>query len=139
MKSKLTPMREAIAKFVSDRYSVAMGIGARSADPVRRGPRDHPPAAARPHVIGPISDMLFDQLIGAGCVAGSRPWVGNVSAGLGYNYRRAAEAGIPRKIEIEDHSNFTIALGLLAGGIGAPFVPAKTLLGSDFRAHQFDP
>lgn len=83
-------------------------------------------------LIGPISDILFDQLIGAGCVAGiDAAWVGNVSAGLGHCYRRALEQGVPRRIEVRDHSNFTIAQALFAGAIGAPYIPTKTLLGSD--------
>jgi glutaconate CoA-transferase, subunit A len=84
-------------------------------------------------LIGPISDMLFDQLIGAGCAARFvGAWVGNVSAGLGHNYRRAAEKGVPRPIAIEDHSNFTIALALLAAGLGAPYIPTRSLLGTSF-------
>lgn len=83
-------------------------------------------------LIGPISDILFDQLIGAGCVARvEAAWVGNVSAGLAHCYRRAMEQGIPRRIEVRDHSNFSIAQALLAGAIGAPYIPTKTLLGSD--------
>jgi glutaconate CoA-transferase subunit A len=83
-------------------------------------------------LIGPISDVLFDSLIGAGCVARvEAAWVGNVSAGLGHCYRRALEQGIPRHIEVRDHSNFSIAQALLAGAIGAPYIPTKTLLGSD--------
>ena len=83
-------------------------------------------------MIGPISDIAFDQLIGAGCVAEiSAAWVGNVSAGLAHAYRRAMEQGIPRSIDVHDHSNFTIAQALLAGALGAPYLPTKTLLGSD--------
>jgi glutaconate CoA-transferase subunit A len=83
-------------------------------------------------LIGPISDILFDQLIGAGCVARvEAAWVGNVSAGLAHCYRRAMEQGIPRRIEVRDHSNFSLAQALLAGAIGAPYIPTKTLLGSD--------
>ncbi len=83
-------------------------------------------------LIGPISDILFDQLIGAGCVARvEAAWVGNVSAGLGHCYRRALEQGTPRRIEVRDHSNFTVAQALFAGAIGAPYIPTKTLLGSD--------
>lgn len=40
--------------------------------------------------------MLFDQLIGAACcrkVVAAR--VANVIAGLGHNYRRAVERGVP--------------------------------------------
>jgi len=83
-------------------------------------------------LVGPISDILFDQLIGAGCVARvEAAWVGNVSAGLGHCYRRALEQGIPRRIEVRDHSNFSIAQALLAGAIGAQYIATKTLLGSD--------
>jgi glutaconate CoA-transferase subunit A len=41
------------------------------------------------------------------------------------------EQGIPRRIEVNDHSNFTIAQALLAGALGAPYLPTRTLLGSD--------
>jgi len=58
-------------------------------------------------------------------------WVGNVSAGLAHAYRRAMEQGIPRRIEVRDHSNFTLAQALLAGALGAPYLPTRTLLGSD--------
>ena len=58
-------------------------------------------------------------------------WIGNVSAGLAHAYRRAMEQGIPRRIEVRDHSNFTIAQALMAGALGAPYIPTKTLLGSD--------
>jgi glutaconate CoA-transferase, subunit A len=83
--------------------------------------------------------MQFDQLIGAGCVRKIiASWVGNVAAGLGHNYRRAAEAGIPRPIEIEEHSNFTIGLGLQAAAMGVPFLPTRTIMGSDIaRGKQF--
>ncbi len=83
-------------------------------------------------LIGPISDIAFDQLIGAGCVRSvTAAWVGNVSAGLAHAYRRAMEQGIPRRIAVRDHSNFTIAQALLAGALGAPYLPTRTLLGSD--------
>src|SRR5204863_62983 len=83
-------------------------------------------------LIGPISDIAFDQLIGAGCVRSvTAAWVGNVSAGLAHAYRRAMEQGIPRRIAVRDHSNFTIAQALLAGALGAPYLPTRSLLGSD--------
>jgi len=66
-------------------------------------------------------------------------WVGNVIMGVGYNMRRAVELGIPRKIEVEDHSNFSISLALQAGALGIPFIPTKTLLGTDMMdgSHPF--
>src|SRR5262249_45986976 len=79
----------------------------------------------------PISDMRFDQLVAAGCVGRIQAaWVGNVSGGLGHNYRRAVEQGIPHPIEVEDHSNLTIAVALQAGAMGAPYVPTRSLLGT---------
>jgi glutaconate CoA-transferase subunit A len=132
MRSKLMSMSEAVGQTITDGSSVALGLGLEALIPfaagheiVRQGRRDLT-------LIGPISDILFDQLIGAGCVAQiCAAWAGNVSAGLGHCYRRAAERGEPRSIEIRDHSNFTMALALLAGSLGAPFLPTKTLLGSD--------
>ena len=58
-------------------------------------------------------------------------WVGNVSAGLGHNYRRAVEQGVPRPIELEEHSNFSIGLALQAAAMGVPYLPTRTLVGSD--------
>jgi glutaconate CoA-transferase, subunit A len=76
--------------------------------------------------------MLFDQLIGAGCVRRViAAWVGNVSAGLGYNYRRAVEQQAPAPLEVLDHSNLTIAFALQAAALGVPYLPAHSLLGSD--------
>lgn len=130
--AELMTMRQAIERFVPDGASVVMGTPLESLLPfaagheiIRQGKRDLT-------LIGPISDMLFDQLIGAGCVRKVQAaWVGNVSAGLAHNYRRAVEQGIPHPIEIEDHSNFTIALALLAAVLGAPYIPTRTVLGTD--------
>jgi len=125
-------MRDAVTKHVPDGASVALGCALEPAIPfafahelIRQRRRDL-------HLIGPISDIAFDQLIGAGCVAVvSAAWVGNVSAGLAHAYRRAMEQGIPRPIEVRDHSNFSIAQALLAGALGAPYLPTRSLLGSD--------
>ena len=132
MADKRSSLRDAVARHVSDGMSIAIGCALESAIPfafahelIRQRKRDLV-------LIGPISDVLFDQLIGAGCVAGvEAAWVGNVSAGLAHCYRRALEQGIPRRIVVRDHSNFSIAQALLAGAIGAPYIPTRTLLGSD--------
>jgi glutaconate CoA-transferase subunit A len=80
-------------------------------------------------LIGPISDILFDQIIGAGCADKIRAaWVGNVITGSGYNFRRAVESG---RITIEDHSILTLVTALTAGKMGMPFMPTGTALGSD--------
>ena len=88
-------------------------------------------------LIGPISDMAFDQLIAAGVVAKViAAWVGNVAGGSGYGFRRAYEQGQPRRIVMEDHSNFTVGLGLKAAAMGLPYLPTFTGLGGDIvRGH----
>ena len=125
-------MHEAISRFVADGDSVAMGLGLEALIPFAAGHEIIRQRRRELTLIGPISDILFDQVIGAGCVRRViAAWIGNVSAGLGYNYRRAAEDGVPHPIEIVDHSNFTVSLGLTAGALGVPYLPARTLLGSD--------
>jgi glutaconate CoA-transferase subunit A len=129
---------DAIAHFVPDGASVAMGTCLESMIPFAAG---HELVRQRRRditLVGPISDMLFDLLIGAGCVARIQAaWVGNVSAGLGHAYRRAAERGEPRAIAIEDYTNYTIALALMAGAHGLPFIPSRSGRGSDIvRSHQ---
>ena len=130
---KLTSMSDAVARFVPAGASVCMGAALEAAIPFAAGHEIIRQRVPDLTLIGPISDMLFDQLIGAGCVARFvGAWVGNVSAGLGHNYRRAAEQGVPRPIAVEDHSNFTIALALLAAAHGAPYMPTRSLLGTGF-------
>jgi glutaconate CoA-transferase subunit A len=83
-------------------------------------------------LIGPVSDIVFDQLIGAGLVRRvAAAWVGNVMMGSSYCFRRAAERGTPRPLEVVEFSNFTLALALHAAAIGAPFLPTRSALGSD--------
>ena len=125
-------MAEAIERFVPDGATLAMGVALEPLIPfaaghelIRSGRRDL-------ELVGPISDALFDQLIGAGCVRRvTAAWVGNVSEGLGHCYRRASEQGVPRPIEVHDHSNFSISLALWAAAWNVPSLPARTLLGSD--------
>jgi glutaconate CoA-transferase subunit A len=63
-------------------------------------------------------------------------WVGSVQHGSGYAFRRAVEQGLPHPVEVEDHSNFTIALALEAAAMGVPYLPTRTLLGSDVLARN---
>jgi glutaconate CoA-transferase, subunit A len=130
--SKLMTMRDAIARNVPSGSTVLLGAQLEQMIPfaaghelIRQGRRDLT-------LVGPISDILFDQMIGAGCVTRvMAAWVGNVSAGVGYCFRRAVEHGVRQKIEVIDYSNFTIALALHAAALGVPFLPTHATLGSD--------
>lgn len=125
-------MREAVARYVPDGASLAISLALEPVIPFAAAHEIIRQQRRGLTLIGPISDTLFDQLIGAGCVANiTAAWAGNVSEGLGYCYRRATEKDIPRPITVNDHSNFTIGLALLAAGLGSPYMPTRTTLGSD--------
>src|ERR1700694_2036552 len=126
----LSSLAEAIDRCVPDGASVAIGMALESLIPFAAGHELIRQRRRDLELIGPISDMLFDQLIGAGCVRRiTAAWVGNVSAGLGHNYRRAVEEpGSTARLELEEHSNFSLGLGLLAAAMGVPYLPTRTLL-----------
>jgi len=127
--SKLLTMREAIAEFVPDGASVALGLQMEQMIPFAAGHEIIRQKKRGLTLIGPISDILFDQIIAAGCVEQViAAWVGNVMMGSAYNFRRAVENN---EIRIINMTNFTVALALQAGAMGVPFLPTRTALGSD--------
>lgn len=129
---KIMSMKEAIEKYVPDGSSVAMStfmeqliVFAAAHELIRQRKKNLT-------LIGPISDILFDQVIGAGCVSEVKAaWVGNVMMGSAYQFRRAVEEGIPNAINLIDYSNLTMALALHAAALGVPFLPTHSTLGSD--------
>jgi glutaconate CoA-transferase subunit A len=125
-------MADAVERFVPDGASICIGAALEALIPFAAGHELIRQRRRDLTLIGPISDMLFDQLIGAGCVRRViAAWVGNVSAGLGHNYRRAVEKQIPAPLEVQDHSNLTIAFALQAAALGVPYLPTRSLLGTD--------
>ena len=133
--SKLMSLSEAIKRYVPDGAEAVMGTSLETMIPFAAGHEIIRQRKKNLTLIGPISDILFDRLIGAGCVRKTRAaWIGNVITGSSYNFRRAAEEGA---IETEDHSNLTISMALKAGAMGVPFMPALTALGSDlYKTNQ---
>lgn len=127
--SKRRSMSEAIAECVNDGDIVALGLALEQMIPfatgheiIRQGKRDLT-------LIGPISDILFDQMIAAGCVSRViAAWVGNVMMGSAYNFRRGVESG---SVQVTNMTNFTVALGLQAAAMGVPFLPTRSAMGSD--------
>ena len=127
--SKLTTMREAVASLVPDGASVALGLQMEQNIPFAAGHEIVRQKKRGLRLIGPISDILFDQMIAGGCVREIvAAWVGNVMMGSAYNFRRAAESGA---IKVFNMTNFSIALALQAGAMGVPFIPTRTAMGSD--------
>src|SRR3989441_1659036 len=100
---------EAIAEQVHDGDTIARGLALESGIPfaavheiIRQQRRDLT-------LIGPISDMAFDQLIAAGTVAKViAAWVGNVAGGAGYGVRRGYQQGGSPPVVVEGHSDLSI-------------------------------
>lgn len=77
-------------------------------------------------------DLIYDQLIGAGCVRRLVfSWAGNPGAGPLYALRRAVELRIPNPIELEEYSHFGMVARLTAGAAKLPFYPLRDYMGSD--------
>jgi glutaconate CoA-transferase subunit A len=74
----------------------------------------------------------FDMLIGAGCVKRFiATFISLGLYGLARCYRRSIEQGIPHKIEVEEYTNLSLPLMLMAGALGMPFMPVKDMVGTD--------
>jgi glutaconate CoA-transferase subunit A len=129
-------MSEAVAEFVTDGASVALGLALEQMIPFAAGHEIIRQRKRGLTLIGPISDILFDQLISAGRVQQViAAWVGNVMMGSAYNFRRGVEGGAVR---VTNMTNFTVALALQAAAMGVPFLPTRAGLGSDLaRSNPF--
>jgi len=122
-------MYDAVAKHVPDGSSVALCLQLEQMIPFAAGHEIIRQKKRGLTLIGPISDVMFDQLIGAGCVdIIIAAWVGNAMMGSAYNFRRAVEED---GMKVFNMTNFSVALALQAGAMGVPFLPTRTALGSD--------
>ncbi|MBY8988810.1 MAG: CoA transferase subunit A [Candidatus Lokiarchaeota archaeon] len=76
-----------------------------------------------------IGSMDADLLVGAGCVKSYTYSGGSLDKfGKLNRVNRAIESG---KIQVKEYSGLSISLRFLAGSLGIPFIPTKTLLGTD--------
>jgi glutaconate CoA-transferase subunit A len=67
-------------------------------------------------------DLIYDQLIGAGCVRKLIfSWGGNPGVGSLHRFRDAVEHDWPAPLELEEHSHAGMANRYVAGASGLPF------------------
>ena len=86
-------------------------------------------------VIRMTPDIVYDQLIGAGCVRKLIfSWGGNPGVGSLHRFRDAVEHGWPRPLEIEEHSHAGMANRYVAGASGLPFAVMRGYRGTDLVA-----
>jgi glutaconate CoA-transferase subunit A len=134
--SKVMTLEEAVARFVVDGCSVAYG-GIAGREPMAVS---YEIVRQRRKNLTHITDTTIDAaeiLIAGGCLRKlecAYIWIGVV--GSGHNYRRAMEKGIPHYLETEEYSNYGCSMRFMAGALGLPYMPLKSLLGSDILTHN---
>lgn len=133
--TKIVPLREAVAELVRDGDTVALeGFThlipfAAGHEIIRQGRRDLTLVRMTP-------DLLYDQLIGAGCARKLIfSWGGNPGVGSLHRMRDALTNGWPRPLEIEEHSHAGMANRYVAGASGLPFAVLRGYAGTDLPRH----
>ena len=135
--TKVVSVSEAVKKFVNDGSAIVFGGFTQNRHPmsfiremIRQGKRD---LVVYGHSLG----IDLDILIGAGAVKRvEMAYVGDeLFVTPSPNFRKAVEDG---KIEFEDYSNYGATLRFLAGALGIPFMPTKTMLGSDMLKKNYE-
>jgi glutaconate CoA-transferase, subunit A len=82
-------------------------------------------------------DVIYDQLIGAGCARKLVfSWGGNPGVGSLHRFRDAVEHGWPQPLEIEEHSHAGMANRYVAGASGLPFAVLRGYAGTGLAAGQ---
>lgn len=129
--AEIVPLETAIARAVHDGDVVAMeGFThlipfAAGHEVIRQQRRDLTLVRMTP-------DLIYDQLIGAGCVAKLVfSWGGNPGVGSLHRLRDAVEQGWPRPIGLEEHSHAAMANAFAAGASNLPFAVFRGYAGSD--------
>src|SRR5437868_14200052 len=131
MVTRVIPLAEAVAGLVRDGDTVALeGFThliphAAGHELIRQERRDLTLVRMTP-------DVVYDQLIGAGCAAKLVfSWGGNPGVGSLHRLRDAVEHGWPRPLAIEEHSHAGMAARYVAGASGLPFAVLRGSVGPD--------
>lgn len=128
MKDKVVSLDEAIGE-IQDGSSVGIGGASMVYKPMSAVRALAKKGARNLTVYAFMGDMDVDMLIGVGstkkiCAA----YVGFPMIGLAPNFRRGCQNG---EVEFKEYSELTFILGLRAACMGVPFLPTRTMLGSD--------
>jgi glutaconate CoA-transferase subunit A len=128
--ARIVSLAEAVAATVHDGDSVAMeGFThlipfAAGHELIRQQRRDLT-------LIRMTPDVIYDQLIGAGCA--SRlifSWGGNPGVGSLHRFRDAVESSWPGPLQLEEHSHAGMANRYAAGAAGLPFAVLRGYAGT---------
>lgn len=131
----ITTLADAVAELVSDGDTIALE-GFTHLIPVAAGHEIIRQHRRELTVVRMTPDIVYDQLIGAGCVAKMIfSWGGNPGVGSLHRFRDAVEHGWPRPLAIEEHSHAGMANRYAAGASGLPFAVLRGYRGTDLVAH----
>ena len=129
--SRFRSLADAVAETVSDGDTVAME-GFTHLIPHAAGHEIIRQRKKRLTLILMTPDLIYDQLIGMGCVARLVfSWGGNPGVGSLYRLRDAVENGWPNPIELEEHSHAAMANAYEAGAAGLPCAIFRGYIGVD--------
>ncbi len=82
-------------------------------------------------------DLIYDQLIGAGCASKLIfSWGGNPGVGSLHRLRDAIEQGWPAPLAIEEHDHAGMAAAYAAGAANLPFGLLRGYLGTDLPKYN---
>jgi glutaconate CoA-transferase subunit A len=82
-------------------------------------------------------DVIYDQLIGAGCARKlTFSWGGNPGVGSLHRLRDAVEQDWPRPLELEERSHADLASAYVAGAANLPFAIMRGYSGSDLPKYN---
>jgi glutaconate CoA-transferase subunit A len=88
-------------------------------------------------VIRMTPDLIYDQLIGAGCVSKIVfSWGGNPGVGSLHRLRDAVENGWPGPLAIEEHAHAGMAAAYVAGASNLPFGLLRGYIGTDLMKYN---
>ncbi|MGB5133366.1 MAG: CoA-transferase [Steroidobacteraceae bacterium] len=134
--TQFLPLAESLAQHVGDGACVALeGFThlipfAAGHELIRQQRRDL-------HLVRMTPDLVYDQLIGAGCARKlTFSWGGNPGVGSLHRLRDAVEQGWPCALEIDEHSHAGMAAAYRAGAARLPFGMLRGYIGTDLPKHN---
>ena len=133
--AKILPLSEAIAEFVRDGDTIALE-GFTHLIPYAAGHEIIRQKRRNLTLIRMTPDVLYDQMIGAGCAIKLRfSWGGNPGVGSLHRLRDAVEKGWPQPLAIEEHEHAGMAVAYAAGASHLPFGILRGYAGTDLTPH----
>ena len=133
--AKILPLTEAIAEFVRDGDTIALE-GFTHLIPYAAGHEIIRQKRRNLKLIRMTPDVLYDQMIGAGCATKLQfSWGGNPGVGSLHRLRDAVEKAWPQPLEIEEHEHAGMAVAYAAGASHLPFGILRGYAGTDLTPH----